>query len=76
MKQQKMLGCVRLHADEDHQHKISMFRALRPFNRHGSPHTQKLWQEYEVPPWQRGRIPMVFYNDQCKHDPWFICQGF
>lgn len=25
---------------------------------------KKLWQELHVPPWERGRIPLIFYNEQ------------
>jgi len=25
---------------------------------------KKLWQELAIPPWERDRIPLIFYNDQ------------
>jgi tRNA(Ile)-lysidine synthase len=25
---------------------------------------KKLWQELDVPPWERDRIPLVFYNER------------
>lgn len=31
--------------------------------RHGSRKIKKLWQEFNVPSWQRSRIPLVFYNE-------------
>ena len=34
---------------------------------------KKLWSELGVPPWERGRIPLVYYNDQLMAAPgWFI----
>jgi tRNA(Ile)-lysidine synthase len=36
---------------------------------------KKLWQELVVPPWQRTRIPLIFYNDQLIAAPgYFITQ--
>ena len=32
--------------------------------RQGSRSIKKLWQEYRIAPWQRSRIPLVFYADQ------------
>lgn len=25
---------------------------------------KKLWQEHGIPPWQRERIPLIFYGDR------------
>ncbi|MCX8960793.1 tRNA lysidine(34) synthetase TilS [Erwinia psidii] len=48
--------------------KVSVrFQAQGKFHivgRAGSRSLKKLWQELGVPPWQRGRIPMIFYDDQ------------
>jgi len=34
---------------------------------------KKLWSELGVPPWQRDRIPLIYYNDQLIAAPgWFI----
>lgn len=32
--------------------------------RSGSRAIKKLWQELAIPPWQRHRIPLIFYNEQ------------
>ncbi len=32
--------------------------------RHHARQIKKLWQELAVPPWQRGRIPLLFYDNQ------------
>lgn len=43
------------------------FKAQGKFHivgRAGSRPLKKLWQELAVPPWQRERIPLIFYNDQ------------
>ena len=34
-----------------------------PVGRDKSRSLKKLWQEYGVPPWQRGRTPLLFYNE-------------
>jgi len=36
----------------------------RPAGRAGSRSLKKLFQEYQVPPWERGRIPLVFVGEQ------------
>ncbi len=33
-------------------------------NRSGTHRLKKLWQEWRVPPWERGRIPLIFYGDE------------
>ncbi|MCO6550322.1 MAG: tRNA lysidine(34) synthetase TilS [Gilliamella sp.] len=57
--------CCRLpQADE----KITVrFHAQGKFqivNRHGSRSIKKLWQEHNIPPWMRTRIPLIYYNEQ------------
>ncbi len=37
---------------------------LRPAGRAGSRPLKKLWQEFGVPPWQRGRVAMLCYDDE------------
>lgn len=42
------------------------FIAQGQFNiigRNGSRQIKKLWQEFNIPPWMRTRIPLVYYND-------------
>ncbi|UDQ79460.1 tRNA lysidine(34) synthetase TilS [Erwinia rhapontici] len=38
--------------------------SLHIVGRAGSRPLKKLWQELAVPPWQRGRIPLIFYGDR------------
>ncbi len=40
-------------------HKIqpNPYKASRPL--------KKIWQDYQVPPWKRGRIPLLFYGETC-----------
>lgn len=36
-------------------------------------HAKKLWPELGVPPWERDRIPLIYYNEQLIAAPgWFI----
>ena len=35
-----------------------------PAGRSGSRSLKKLWQEYEIAPWQRSQIPLLFYGEQ------------
>lgn len=37
---------------------------VRIVNRAGSRHIKKLWQEFGIPPWQRERIPLIYYDEQ------------
>lgn len=37
---------------------------LKPAGRSGSRPLKKLWQEYGVPPWQRGRVAMLCYDGE------------
>lgn len=64
-------------SDEELSIRFHCTAPLRPYKRQGSRRLKKLWQEYEVPPWQRGRVPMLFYNDKCAGIiGLFVCQGF
>jgi len=36
----------------------------QPAGRSGSRSLKKLWQEYEIAPWQRSQIPLLFYGEQ------------
>ncbi|MFT5236048.1 MAG: tRNA(Ile)-lysidine synthase [Shewanella sp.] len=36
----------------------------RPHNRQQGRELKKLWQEYGVPPWERSRVPLIFYNER------------
>ncbi|MBW8182456.1 tRNA lysidine(34) synthetase TilS [Shewanella nanhaiensis] len=35
-----------------------------PHNRQKGRELKKLWQEYGVPPWERERVPLIFYNEK------------
>lgn len=50
---------------------------LKPVGRSGSRRFKKLLQEYGVPSWQRGRIPILYYGEQVAAVAGlFICDGF
>jgi tRNA(Ile)-lysidine synthase len=50
---------------------------LKPVGRGGSRRMKKLLQEYGVPSWQRGRIPILYYGEQVAAVVGlFICDGF
>lgn len=50
---------------------------LKPVGRSGSRRFKKLLQEYGVPSWQRGRIPILYYGEQVTAVAGlFICDGF
>lgn len=36
----------------------------RPFGRKGSRELKKLFQEYQIPPWRRGRVPLVYIGEE------------
>ncbi|MEC4727062.1 tRNA lysidine(34) synthetase TilS [Shewanella sp. D64] len=36
----------------------------RPHNRQHGRELKKLWQEYGVPPWERARVPLIFYDEK------------
>lgn len=48
-----------------------------PVGRSGSRSIKKLYQEYQVAPWLRDRIPLVYYDDQlvCAVGLW-VCKGY
>ncbi|RTR32642.1 tRNA lysidine(34) synthetase TilS [Shewanella atlantica] len=51
-----------------------------PHNRQKGRELKKLWQEYGIPPWEREKVPFIFYNDVlvCAVGYWiekaFICR--
>lgn len=49
----------------------------KPAGRGGSRSLKKLYQEYHVPPWQRDRIPLVYYDDTlvCAVGLW-VCEDY
>ena len=34
---------------------------------------KKIWQSLDIPPWQRNRIPLIFYGDELKSAVGFFC---
>lgn len=56
-----------IRAPQEHEQVSVRFTAkgrVRIVGRAGSRHIKKLWQELSIPPWQRTRIPLIYYNDQ------------
>lgn len=50
---------------------------LHPIGRAGSRRLKKLWQEYGVPSWQRGRVPLLHYDETpAAALGVFVCEGF
>ena len=50
---------------------------LKPVGRVGSRRLKKLLQEYGVPSWQRGRIPILYYGERVALVAGlFVCDGF
>ncbi|MGL5333540.1 MAG: tRNA lysidine(34) synthetase TilS, partial [Aeromonas veronii] len=50
---------------------------LKPVGRSGSRRMKKLLQEYGVPSWLRGRIPILYYGEQAAAVVGlFVCDGF
>ncbi|BAJ01220.1 tRNA lysidine(34) synthetase TilS [Shewanella violacea] len=51
-----------------------------PVNRAKARELKKLWQEYGIPPWERERVPCIFYDEQlvCVVGYWietrFLCE--
>ena len=51
-----------------------------PANRSKARELKKLWQEYGIPPWERERVPCIFYGEQlvCAVGYWietgFLCE--
>ena len=37
--------------------------AFHIVGRNGSRQIKKLWQEFSIPPWQRNRIPLIYYSE-------------
>ncbi|OAT34587.1 tRNA lysidine(34) synthetase TilS [Proteus myxofaciens] len=37
--------------------------SLRIVGREHARHSKKIWQELDIPPWRRTRIPLIYYND-------------
>ncbi|GLS82709.1 tRNA lysidine(34) synthetase TilS [Paraferrimonas haliotis] len=35
-----------------------------PHNRHHSRTLKKLWQEHQVPPWMRSKVPLIYYGER------------
>ena len=49
----------------------------KPVGRSGSQTLKKLFQEYDIPPWERHLIPLIYYNDQLAAVPGkWVCEGF
>lgn len=48
-----------------------------PIGRNGSRTIKKLYQEYQIAPWLRDRIPLVYYGDElvCAVGLW-VCKGY
>ncbi|WP_299787697.1 tRNA lysidine(34) synthetase TilS [uncultured Shewanella sp.] len=52
-----------------------------PHNRQKGRELKKLWQEYGIPPWERDRVPFIFYDERlvCAVGYWVekasICNG-
>lgn len=60
-------GECRVRLPRQHEQVSVRFAAkgrVRIIGRSGSRPLKKLWQELAVPPWQRQRIPLLYYNDQ------------
>ena len=71
-------SCVRA-PDEDEVITIR-FRGegkCHPIGRSGSRSIKKLYQEYQVAPWLRDRIPLIYYGDElvCAVGLW-VCKGY
>ncbi len=50
--------------DEQVSVRFTVQGKVRIVGRHRARWIKKLWQELAVPPWQRGRIPLLFYGEQ------------
>ena len=49
----------------------------KPAGRSGSQTLKKLFQEYNIPPWERHLTPLIYYNDQLVAVPGkWVCEGF
>ncbi|OCG45212.1 tRNA lysidine(34) synthetase TilS [Gilliamella sp. Choc4-2] len=61
---QTNLSCRSPQADEKVTVRFHAQGKLQIVNRQGSRAIKKLWQEYNIPPWMRTRIPLIYYNEQ------------
>jgi tRNA(Ile)-lysidine synthase len=50
------------HADEQVTVRFYAQGHVHIVGRSGGREMKKLWQELNIPPWQRGRIPLIYYN--------------
>lgn len=55
--------CRRPNIDEKVSIKFTAQGQFSIIGRHGSRQIKKLWQEFAIPPWQRSRIPLIYYNE-------------
>lgn len=46
---------------------------IRVAGRHGARSLKKLWQEYEVAPWLRERVPLIYYDEQLVQAIGYFC---
>nr|WP_218058753.1 tRNA lysidine(34) synthetase TilS [Gilliamella apicola] len=58
------LSCRLPHADEQVTVRFHAKGQFQIINRNGSRSIKKLWQEHNIPPWMRTRIPLIYYNEQ------------
>ncbi|CAM3854852.1 tRNA lysidine(34) synthetase TilS [Rahnella bruchi] len=68
-------GCLirQPHADEKVTVRFQAQGSIEKVGRDRARQAKKLWLELGVPPWQRDRIPLIYYNDQLMAAPgWFI----
>lgn len=61
------------HADEKITVRFHAKGYIEKVGRDRARQAKKLWSELGVPPWERDRIPLIYYNDQLMAAPgWFI----
>ncbi|RJT38640.1 tRNA lysidine(34) synthetase TilS [Rahnella woolbedingensis] len=68
-------GCLirQPHADEKITVRFQAQGSIEKVGRDRARQAKKLWSELGVPPWQRDRIPLIYYNEQLMAAPgWFI----
>ncbi|WP_342221445.1 tRNA lysidine(34) synthetase TilS [Candidatus Fukatsuia endosymbiont of Tuberolachnus salignus] len=51
-------------ADEIVSVRFGLQGEVKIIGRHRSRQSKKLWQELNVPPWERNRIPLLYFNEQ------------
>lgn len=56
-------NCRLPHENELVSVRFSAHGQLQIVGRNGSRSIKKLWQELNIPPWMRSRIPLIFYNE-------------